>query len=171
MSIRLRYAVSIFALCAFSQMPRGMAASETAPLPGLDTCVNAALQQRPGLLFGWRMINDPPQPVYKVSVMSEDGKIAEADCSPAATGNLHFENRFGVRRYDRYKQVAVPEATARNTAALVFAGNVKIRSMEIDTNAVGHLSYEYRMELPSGHKAMSHVDTASGFLTYAEVKE
>jgi hypothetical protein len=148
-----------------------MAANEIAPLPGLDTCVNAALQQRPGVLYGWRLINDAPQPVYKVSVISADGKIADADCSPAATDNLRFENRIGVRRFERYKQISVPETAARNTAPLVFGGNVKLKSMEIDTDIKGHLAYEYRMELPSGHKAISHVDTTSGFLTSAEASE
>ena len=167
MNIGIRLAFCVISIgCASA-----IAANDVAPLPGLDTCVDAALQQRPGVLYGWRLINDAPQPVYKVSVISAEGKIADAECSPAATSSLHFENRIGVRRFDRYRQISVPEATARNTAPLVFAGNVKITSMEIDTDVKGHLAYEYRMELPSGHKALSHVDTTSGFLTYAEAKE
>jgi hypothetical protein len=163
----IRFAFGVAAICCAP----AMAANEIAALPGLDACVDAALQQRPGVLYGWRLINDAPQPVYKVSVISAEGKVADADCSPVATGNLRFENRMGVRRFERYKQISVPEAAARNTAPLVFAGNVKIMSMEIDTDVKGHLAYEYHMELPSGHKAISHVDTTSGFLTYAEAKE
>ena len=104
-------------------------------------------------------------------MITADGKIADAACSVDNANNLRFENRVGVRRFERYKEIVVQESAARNTAPLVFAGTVKITGMEIDTDVKGHLWYEYRMDLPSGHKAMSHVDTTSGFLTSAEAKE
>ena len=67
--------------------------------------------------------------------------------------------------------MSVPEATARSTAPLIFAGTVKITSVEIDPDVKGSLRYEYRMVLQSGHRAMSQVDAISGLLTYVEAKE
>jgi len=170
MKIHACYAAGI-AMAGVLAVTHAIAANEVAPLPGLETCIGAALQQRPGVLFGWRLLNDVPPPSYRVTVITADGKIADAVCASDNASNLRFENRMGVRRFERYKEIVVPESTARNTAPLVFAGNVKITSMEIDTDVKGRLWYEYRMDLPSGHKAMSHIDTTSGFLTYAEAKE
>ena len=170
MKIRACYAAGMLIVGVFAAT-HAIAANEVAPLPGLEACVNAALQQRPGVLFGWRALKDMPPPGYRVTVITADGKIADAVCSADTANNLRFENRVGLRRYDRYKEIVVPESTARNTAPLVFAGNVKITGMEIDTDLKGRLWYEYSMDLPSGHKATSHVDTTSGFLTSAEAKE
>ena len=170
MRIRLCYAMGMLMASCLPCTP-AMSADTVAPLPGLDTCIAAALQQRPGVLFGWRVLSDAPQAVYKMSVLTADGRIADADCSPSATANLRFQNRIGGRRYEPYKEIGVPESAARKTAPLVFAGTVKIMSMQIGTDIKGRLWYEYRMELPSGHRATSHVDTVSGFLTSADATE
>jgi len=170
MKIRACYAAGI-SMAGMLAVAHAMVANEVAPLPGLETCINAALQQRPGVLFGWRLLNDVPPPSYRVTVITADGKTADAVCASDNANNLRFENRMSIRRFERYREIAVPESAARKTAPLVFAGNVKITAMEIDTDVKGRLWYEYTMDLPSGHKAMAHVDTTSGFLTSAEAKE
>jgi hypothetical protein len=138
----------------------------------LDACVTAALQQKEGgTLFGWRQIGADDNPNYRVSVITPDGKIADANCNPSATANMQFENRLGARRFANYKRISVPEETARNAAPTVFEGPVKVNQMEIDTDIRGNLSYEYHMTLPSGHAATSQVDTVTGLLINAEVEE
>jgi hypothetical protein len=164
------HVAGIFAATLFAAAGPALA-GEAASLAGLDECIAAALQQRPGVLFGWRVVNEPPQGVYKVSVLSEDGRIGDADCSEGTMNSLRFENRLGLRRIDRYREISLAEAKARNTAPLLFAGTIKLTSMEIDTNLLGKLSYEYRMLLPTGHRAMSQVDVMNGALSYAEARE
>jgi hypothetical protein len=148
-----------------------LAADEIASRPGLDTGIAAALQQRPGVLFGWRCLNDPPDGSYRITIITPESKIADTVCSSNATTDLRFENRVGLRRFEYYQRVSVPETTARSTAPLIFVGTVKITSMEIDTDIKGGLRYEYRMILQSGHSAMSQVDAISRLLTYVEGKE
>lgn len=170
MKIRLLSAMCVLASSALA-FEKAVAADQIAPLPGLDTCIAAALQQRPGVLFGWRALNDPPDGTYRITIITQDGKVADAVCPSNAPTNLRFDNRVGLRRFEYYQRISVPEATARSTAPLIFAGTVKITSMEIDTDVKGGLRYEYRMSLQSGHKAMSQVDAMSGLLTYVEAKE
>jgi hypothetical protein len=170
MKIRLLPAICVLASGGLA-FENALAADEIAPLPRLDTCIAAALQQRPGMLFGWRSLNDPSDGSYSITILTPDGKIADAICSSNATTDLRFENRVGQRRFEYYKRMSVPEATARSTAPLIFAGTVRIISMEIDTDVKGSLRYEYRMLLQSGHRAMSQVDAISGLLTYVEAKE
>jgi hypothetical protein len=162
MSARIGVAAGMLLACAAS-----LAADEVAPLPGLDECIKAALDQRPGVLYGWEAMAG----VYRVTVLGNDEKVADATCSPESPGTLYFENRVGLRRLDRYQNMAVPESKARMTAPAIFSGKVKLTRMEIDTDVRGHPSYEYRMRLPSGHEAKARIDSGSGELTYAEVKE
>jgi len=145
-----------------------LAADEISPLPDLDACIAAALKERPGVLFGWK---ETGVGAYQISVIAADGKIADAPCSGSAPAGLQFENRLGLRRFEPYERIQVPEASARATASLIFSGRVRYTQMEIDTDVRGGLSYEYRMELQSGHHVLARVDTVSGLLVYAEVQE
>jgi hypothetical protein len=169
MNLRLSHALSLLAFSSLA-FESAVAADEIAPLPGLDACLATALQQRPGVLFGWKSLNEPPDGSYRISIIGTDNRVAETVCSPAST-TLRFDNRAVTRRYEYYKQMAVPEGDARKTAPLIFAGTVRIVSMEIDTDLKGGLRYEYRMLLPSGHHALAQVDAMSGFLTYIEARE
>jgi hypothetical protein len=146
----------------------GLAAEEVAPLPGLDECEAAAVQERQGVLWGWKELGTA---VYKISVITPDGKIADAECSSSKPSGLQFENRFGQRRYEPYQRIKVAEPTARGVAPLIFAGKVRITGMEIDTDIKGDLRYEYSIQLPTGHTATAQVNTVTGLLNHAEIKE
>jgi len=169
MKLRLCHALCMLTFSSLA-FEAAVAADEIAPLPGLDECLATALQQRQGVLFGWKSLSEPPDGSYRISIIGTDSKVAETVCSPAST-TLRFDNRPVTRRYEYYKQMAVPEGDARKTAPLIFAGKVRIVSMEIDTDLKGGLRYEYRMLLPSGHRALAQVDAMSGLLTYIEAKE
>ena len=161
-------------LCAVGLIAGGLslagplsAADEVAPLPDLDACIAAALKERPGALFGWKEVGVGS---YKVSVITSDGKIGDASCSGSTPSGLSFENRLGVRRFEPYQRIKVPEASARATAPQLFSGRVRFTQMEIDTDFRGDLSYEYHIELDSGYRLLARVDTVSGQLIYAEIK-
>ena len=171
MRSRLLCVVYLLGLCAAGAPAVSAAQDEPLPLPGLDECLKAALEQRPGAVVEWRQLGSDADPSYKVAVISPEGKIAETTCSPAAPQGLHFENRLGLRRYEIYERITVPESVARTTAPIVFRGPVRMTGMALDLNLLGHVSYEYYMLLPSGHKAASQVDGIHGSLTHAEADE
>lgn len=162
-------AIALSLLTATSRV--SLAADSIVPLPGLDACIAAALQQRPGILFGWKRLSAGDDASYEISVLSPDGKIGDTTCSASKTADLKFENRFGMRRYEQFQRITVPEASARATAPLLYAGEVDVTRMTIDSDLVGNLAYEYYMTLRSGHVAQVKVSTISGLLLTAEAKE
>ena len=137
--------------------------------PGLEPCLQAALQQRPGFVHGWQDVSTGSDERYKISIVNSAGKIADTMCEASAPGNFKFEDRLGMRRYDSYARVSVGETMARATAPLVFVGPVKIVQMEIDLDWKGKAAYEYHMILPTGREAVAQIDTTSGMLMHAEV--
>ena len=167
MAIRVAFGIGLL-IAAFAIGDHALAADEIAPLPGLDECVAAALKQRPGVLWGWKELGTG---YYKISVITSDGKIGDADCSSSNMTDLRFETRFGLRRFEPYERIQTTEAAARPIAALIFAGRVRITGMEIDTDFEGNLRYEYSLVLQSGHKVKAQVSTVTGLLKHAEVKE
>jgi len=160
----MRLMAGLFALAAI-----GVRAEESVVGPGLDPCLQAALQQRPGFVHGWKDVSTGTDERYKVSIINADGKIADAICEASAPGNFKFEDRIGMRRYDAYSRVNIPEASARATAPLIFVGPVKVVQMEIDLDWKGKAAYEYHMILPTGREVIARVDTTSGMLINAEV--
>jgi hypothetical protein len=161
---RFRVGLLVFGLATVTPV---LAADEIAPLPDLDTCIAAALKERPGVLFGWKELGVGS---YKVSVITPDGKIGDATCSGSTPSGLQFENRFGLRRFGPYEAIKVPETSARATAPQIFSGRVRFTEMEMDTDIKGGLSYEYHIELASGHRVLTRVDSIGGQLIYAEIK-
>jgi hypothetical protein len=146
-------------------------AEESTTGPGLDACLKAALEQRPGFVHGWKDMSTGSDERYQISIINAGGKIADTICEASAPGNFKFEDRLGIRRYDAYARVNVPETSARATAPLVFVGPVKIVQMEIDLNWKGQAAYEYHMILPTGREVIAQVDTTSGMLIHAEVMQ
>lgn len=145
------------------------AAEDAVPLPGLEECIAAAQQQRAGAgLFAWKYAEGAS---YRITMLSPDGKMADAICAPGVTNELKFENRIGLRKFDAYKKIAVDETSARHTATLPFRGPVRITGMELDRDWLGHLAYEYYLVLPSGHQATVQVDSITGAFAHAEIKE
>jgi hypothetical protein len=147
----------------------GVRAEDTLVGPGLDPCLQAALQQRPGFVHGWEDVSAGSDERYKISIINSAGKIADTLCEASAPGNFKFEDRLGMRRYDSYARVNVLEKIARETAPLVFVGPVRIVQMEIDLDWKGKAAYEYHMILPTGREAVARIDTTSGMLMQAEV--
>jgi hypothetical protein len=144
-------------------------ADEATVGPGLEPCLQAALQQRPGFVHGWKDISEGSDERYKIAIINPAGKIADAICEASAPGNFKFEDRLGMRRYDSYARVNVGEAMARATAPLIFVGPVRIVQMEIDLDWKGKAAYEYHMILPTGREAVARIDTTSDMLMQAEV--
>jgi hypothetical protein len=168
-NVRGIVAAGVFALC----LATGTAAPAAEPWdPGeaLDTCLAAAIKERPGIVTAWRQVGGGAQPPYAVSVLNQEGKIAEATCDPGNPVNLQFSDKGGLLRYDMYQRATLPEAKARVSAPEIFAGPVRFLGMELSVGITGKPYYKYQMYLPTSHKATVEIDAVVGRLLKAEVK-
>jgi hypothetical protein len=145
-----------------------VSADESGAGAGLDGCLAAALKERPGFVHGWKELQASEER-YQISIVNSKGKIADTVCVASAPGNFKFDDRIGMRRYESYARIAVPEESARRTAPLVFVGPVRVWQMEIDLDWLGRPAYEYHMVLPSGREVVAQIDAVTGVLMHAEL--
>ena len=135
----------------------------------LETCLEAALKERPGVVTGWQQSGGGEAPPYVISVLIPDGTNAEAFCDPANPANFQFKNKTGLFRYAMYQRASFPEARARAAAPETFTGPVRVTSMEMSVGVSGKPSYKYQMFLPSNHKAIVEIDAITGRLNSGQV--
>ncbi len=135
----------------------------------LETCIEAALKERPGIVTGWQQSGGGDAPPYVISILNAEGNNAEAFCDPGKTGNFKFSNKMGLYRYTMYQRATFPEAKARAVAPEVFIGPVRLTSMELSVGLSGKPVYTYQMFLPSNHKATVEIDAVTGRLNKGQV--
>lgn len=164
--------VRIVGLCFISLIAHAMVvAAEPWDADGvLDICLAAALQERPGIVTGWRQVGGGEQPPYEVSILNRDGKIGQATCEPANPVNFQFKEKSGIYRYAMYERATLPEANARVSAPDIFAGPVRFMAMELSAGFTGKPYYTYQLFLPSNHKAVVEIDATVGRLIKAAIK-
>jgi hypothetical protein len=135
----------------------------------LDTCIEAVLKERPGVVTGWQQSGGGDAPPYVISVLNTEGNNAEAFCDPGKLGNFKFSNKMGLFRYSMFQRATFPETKARAVAPEVFAGPVRLTSMELSVGISGKPVYTYQMFLPSNHKATVELDAITGRLNKGQV--
>ncbi|MEO8040895.1 MAG: hypothetical protein ABI794_19160 [Betaproteobacteria bacterium] len=134
----------------------------------IDRCLSAALAARPGIVTAWREI-DGEGNGYNVRVLGTDGRIAETDCRPGETALGEFQLRAGLYRIAMYQRAQTPESAARELAPEIFAGPVRVVSMELSVSLKGTPYYTYALVLPGQQKATVEVDAATGKPVTAKV--
>ena len=134
------------------------------PGGSLEVCIDAALKARPGIVTGWQQSGSGDATPYVMTVLAEDGTNAEAFCDPAKPENFQFKNKMGLARYAMFQRATLPEAKARAGAPEIFAGPVRVISMELSVGISGKPVYKYQMFLPSNHKASVEIDAVTGRL-------
>jgi hypothetical protein len=149
--------------------PAVFAASPWEPGGTLDTCLEAVLKERPGVVTGWQQSGGGEAPPYVISVLNADGTNAEAFCDPAKPANFQFNNKVGLFRYSMYQRATFSEAKARATVPEIFTGPVRVTSMELSVGVSGKPVYKYQMFLPSNHKASVDIDAVTGRLNKGQV--
>jgi hypothetical protein len=150
-------------------LPAALAANPWEPGGTLDTCIEAVLKERPGVVTGWQQSGGGEMTPYVVSVLNPEGTNAETFCDPAKPTNFQFKNKTGLYRYSMYQRATFPEAKARTSVPDIFTGPVRVTAMELSVGMSGKPSYKYQMFLPSNHKATADVDATTGRLNKAEV--
>jgi hypothetical protein len=149
--------------------PAAFAANPWEPGGTLETCLEAVLKERPGIVTGWQQSGGGEMTPYVVSVLNPEGTNAEAFCDPANPANFQFKNKVGLYRYSMYQRATFPEAKARELAPDIFTGPVRVTSMEFSVGVSGKPAYKYQMFLPSNHKATVEIDAVTGRLNKGQV--
>jgi hypothetical protein len=147
-----------------------LAAQPWEPGQALDTCLQAVINERPGIVTGWRQAGGGARPPFAVIVLNRGGRMAETSCDPDRPENFQFRDRSGVFRYAMFERATLAESEARMAAPEIFAGTVRLLSMNLAVGFTGRPSYTYEMLLPSGHKATVELDATVIRLIKAEVK-
>lgn len=156
-------ALNLFAL------PGAFAANPREPGGRLETCLEAVLKERQGIVTGWQQSGGGEMTPYVISVLNPDGASAEAFCNPANPANFQFKGKIGLFRYAMYQRAVFAEEKARALAPEIFTGSVRVTSMELSVGVSGRPTYKYQMFLPSNHKASVEMDAVTGRLNKAEV--
>jgi hypothetical protein len=150
-------------------LPAAFAANPWEPGGTLETCLEAVLKERPGIVTGWQQSGGGEMTPYVVSVLNPEGTNAEAFCDPANPANFQFKSKIGLFRYSMYQRATFAEAQARASAPEIFTGPVRVTSMELSVGVGGKPAYKYQMFLPGNHKASVEIDAVTGRLNKAEV--
>ena len=149
--------------------PAAVAGDPWEPGGTLETCLEAVLKERPGVVTGWQQSGGGEMTPYVIRVLNPEGANAEAFCDPANPANFQFKNTMGMFRYSMYQRATFAEAKARASAPEIFAGPVRVTSMELSVGVTGKPVYKYQMFLPSSHKASVEIDAVTGSLNKAAV--
>ena len=166
--MRVFKTVIAFLLCT-TALSQALAADTSEPGGPLDICIAAVLNDRPGILTGWRQAGGGPQPPYAISVLVKDGKMGETNCDPAKPEKFEFKSKTGLYRYEMYDRAVFPEGRARAAAPQIFVGPAKILGMELVVSFTGKPQYKYQMILPGGNIATVELDASIGRLIKAVV--
>ena len=150
-------------------LPAAFAAEPWEPGGSLESCIEAVLKERPGIVTAWQQSGGGEAPPYVISVLNPEGNNAEAFCDPAKPANFQFSNKMGLFRYSMYQRATIPEAKARASAPEIFTGPVRVTSMEMSVGVSGKPAYKYQMFLPSNHKATVEIDAVTGRLNKGQV--
>lgn len=139
-----------------------LAEDPTMLFPQINACIEAALQQQEGQLFGWKIDTKEP-PAFTIDVLAPDDKVWTMKCSEGKVSSTP-ERKLGNKNYKMLStRVKIPEVSARFTAA----GNypvVELRKMEFGLNWKGKAYYTYQMSLNDGREASVDVNAETGLI-------
>jgi hypothetical protein len=155
---------------AMAAMQAALAVEPWEPGGSLDTCIEAALKQRPGILTSWQQSGGGEEAPYVIGILNPEGNIAEAFCDPTNPANLQFTSKkMGLYRYSMFQRATWPESRARSSAPEIFTGPVRLTSMELSVSFAGRPAYTYQMLIPDNLKASVEIDGVTGRLEKAQV--
>ena len=150
-------------------MPAAFAGNPWEPGGSLDKCIEATLKERPGVIAGWQQSGGGEEAPYIIVILNVEGTSAEAFCDPVNPSDFKFSNKTGLFRYSMFKRATWPEPRARASAPEIFAGPVRLTSMELLVSLAGRPFYKYQMYLPGNLKATVEIDAVTGKLEKAQV--
>jgi uncharacterized membrane protein YkoI len=131
----------------------------SAIFPGIDSCIDLALQQQDGIVVAWRLTN-PQATGVEVEMLAPDDRVWKMTCSNGKVSPP--ERKLGNKNYKMLKSRAkVPEKSARFTAVGSYP-IAEVRTMKYETSWKGRPYYSYEMVLSDGREASVDVNAETG---------
>ena len=158
---------SVALLAAASQV------SAMEPMPptrvSMEECLSAALERYPGKVKELEFGLEDGVPHYEFEILTADGRETEVECS-AMTGEIvevEWENEN--MDLDAFLETSkVSPAQARKIALRRVPG--KVTKMDLETNSMGVMSYEFEIRTRDGENVNVEVDAMSGNVIEVETE-
>ena len=143
------------------------------PMPqtnvSMETCLWAALERYPGKVKELEFGLEDGVPHYEFEILTADGRETEVECS-AMTGEIvevEWENEN--MDLDAFLETSkVSPAQARRIALRRVPG--KVTKMDLETNSMGVMSYEFEIRTRDGEDVNVEVDAMSGNVIEVETE-
>ena len=143
------------------------------PMPptrvSMEECLSAALERYPGKVKELEFGLEDGVPHYEFEILTADGRETEVECS-AMTGEIvevEWENEN--MDLDAFLETSkVSPAQARKIALRRVPG--KVTKMDLETNSMGVMSYEFEIRTRDGEDVNVEVDAMSGNVIEVETE-
>ena len=143
------------------------------PMPptrvSMEECLSAALERYPGKVKELEFGLEDGVPHYEFEILTADGRETEVECS-AMTGEIvevEWENEN--MDLDAFLETSkVSPAQARKIALRRVPG--KVTKMDLETNSMGVMSYEFEIRTRDGKDVNVEVDAMSGNVIEVETE-
>jgi uncharacterized membrane protein YkoI len=162
--------------CALATAALLAAASQVSamePMPptrvSMEECLSVALERYPGKVKELEFGLEDGVPHYEFEILTADGRETEVECS-AMTGEIvevEWENEN--MDLDAFLEISkVSPAQARKIALRRVPG--KVTKMDLETNSMGVMSYEFEIRTRDGEDVDVEVDAMSGNVIEVETE-
>jgi hypothetical protein len=127
----------------------------------IDDCSEAATQQQPGLLVGWKVESAKEPVTMTVDILADTDRVWTMKCTEGKiTGSP--ERKLGNKNYKMMSsRTQVPEKSARFTASTAYPTSEMLK-MEYGLSWKGKAYYTYDMKLNDGRDATVDVNAETG---------
>lgn len=153
-----------FVILASLALPWCVAPAYAAPKAGkatLETCLKAALAQRPGEVVKLESKEESGKPVYEFEILGQDGKSWELECDATAGKISEEEQEVASPDDPLFKAKAkLPLEEAKKAALKAVPGEIVETEYEIESN--GEASYEFDIKTKDGKEMKLEIDAATG---------
>jgi uncharacterized membrane protein YkoI len=133
----------------------------------MEACLSVALERHPGKVKELEFGVEDGVPHYEFEIVGADGREVEVECD-AMTGKIvevEWENEN--MDLDAFlEQARVSPSQARRVALGKVPG--RIVKMDLETNSMGQMSYEFEVRTSDGGSVDVEVDANSGRLIEVE---
>lgn len=126
-----------------------------------ETCLETALNQRPGQVVKVELKLEDGREVYEFDIRGLDGKDWDVECLKASGEVIELEEEVDHPNHPEFKKnVRFNEQEAREIALKLYPGEIIEVEYEIEAN--GDSSYEFDIDTLEGREIKIEIDAATG---------
>jgi uncharacterized membrane protein YkoI len=143
------------------------------PMPetkvSMEECLSVALERYPGKVKEIEFGLEDGVPHYEFEILTADGLETEVECSAMTGAIVEVEWENENMDLDAFlAQSRVSPAQARKIALRRIPG--KVTKMDLETNSMGEMSYEFEIRARDGEDVDVEVDAMSGNVMEVETE-